>query len=158
MLIFLKKERDHRNRPEGIFEYDRYIILNLRKTVEGKHLILAGCGHAHLNTLMNIRHLANKGHRVSVIGSSPYHYYSGMGPGMLGSNSRPQEIKFNIQKAALERGASFILDRVTEIDADGRKLEADIALFALGIRPSPILTWSGLPTDSKGALLVTAAL
>ena len=168
MLIYFRKKRDHRNTAEGIderreFEYDRYIILNLRKPVEGKHLILAGCGHAHLTTLMNIRHLVDKGHRVSVIGPSPYHYYSGMGPGMLGGSYRPREIRFNIQKAALERGASFIIDRVSKIDADARRLELasgqqldyDVVSFNVGsyipldfLDARPAKTFTAKPIDN----------
>jgi hypothetical protein len=48
-----------------------------------KHLVLVGGGHAHMVTLANIRRFVEKGYRVTVIGPSAYHYYSGMGPGML---------------------------------------------------------------------------
>ena len=50
----------------------------------GKHLVLVGGGHAHMVTLANLHQFIDKGHQVTVIGPSENHYYSGMGPGMLG--------------------------------------------------------------------------
>ena len=50
-----------------------------------KHLVLVGGGHAHMVTLAHIHRFVEKGYRVTVIGPSAYHYYSGMGPGMLGA-------------------------------------------------------------------------
>jgi len=49
---------------------------------------------------------------VTLISSSDYHYYSGMGPGMLSGIYRPQEIRFHISKLAEDRGASFLKDSV----------------------------------------------
>ena len=55
-----------------------------RNSPMAKHLVLVGGGHAHMMTLANINAFVAKGHRVTVIGPSEHHYYSGMGPGMLG--------------------------------------------------------------------------
>ena len=52
-------------------------------------LVLAGGGHAHMVALSRIRELISRGHRVTVIGPSPHHYYSGMGPGLLSGRYRP---------------------------------------------------------------------
>jgi NADH dehydrogenase FAD-containing subunit len=49
-----------------------------------KHLILPGDGHAHLMALAALDRFVSRGHRVTVVQPSPHHYYSGMGPGMLG--------------------------------------------------------------------------
>ena len=49
-----------------------------------KQLVLIGGGHAHMVTLANLRAIGAKGCRVTVIQPSDHHYYSGMGPGMLG--------------------------------------------------------------------------
>jgi hypothetical protein len=49
----------------------------------GKHLVIVGAGHAHLTVLKNLKKFKEAGHRVTVVSSSPMHYYSGMGPGML---------------------------------------------------------------------------
>jgi NADH dehydrogenase FAD-containing subunit len=49
----------------------------------GNHLVLVGGGHAHLTVLLHLSDYVQGGHRVTLVGPSPYHYYSGMGPGML---------------------------------------------------------------------------
>ncbi|WP_136795937.1 NAD(P)/FAD-dependent oxidoreductase [Desulfosediminicola ganghwensis] len=84
----------------------------------GKHLVLAGAGHAHMVTLKNIRTITERGHRVTVIGPSPIHYYSGMGPGMLGGSYHPEQISFKSQQTVEERGGLFLSDSVVRIDPD----------------------------------------
>jgi len=88
----------------------------------GKHLVLIGGGHAHMVTMARIPELVSRGHRVTVIGPSPYHYYSGMGPGMLGTTYSPDDIRFATKRQVEERGGRFILDRVTRIDPEKRRL------------------------------------
>ena len=88
----------------------------------GKHLVLVGGGHAHMTVMLNLKDYTNRGHRVTVIGPSPYHYYSGMGPGLLSGIYRPQEVRFHVRKMAEDRGASFIQDTVTRIDPDRKRL------------------------------------
>ena len=48
-----------------------------------KHLIIVGAGHAHHTTLMHFDEFIKRGHSVTVVSPSSYHYYLGMGPGML---------------------------------------------------------------------------
>jgi NADH dehydrogenase FAD-containing subunit len=86
-----------------------------------KHLVLVGGGHAHMTVLTNLHKYVGRGHGVTLIGPSPYHYYSGMGPGLLSGLYRPQEVRFHVKKMAEDRGATFIQDIVTRIDA-GRKV------------------------------------
>ncbi len=88
----------------------------------GKHLVLAGCGHAHLMALLNCDCLIQAGHHVTVISPSPYHYYSGMGPGLLSGIYRPEEVRFFIQKTAEDRGAQFVTGYVERIDPQDRSL------------------------------------
>ncbi len=54
-----------------------------------KQLVLIGGGHAHMVTLANLATITEQGHDVTVIGPSEFHYYSGMGPGMLAGTYRP---------------------------------------------------------------------
>lgn len=82
----------------------------------GKHLVLVGGGHAHLTTIANIPKFTGLGHRVTVIGPSPYHYYSGMGPGMLGGLYRPEDIRFATRRAVEKLGGVFLQDRAVEVD------------------------------------------
>lgn len=87
-----------------------------------KHLVIVGGGHAHMTVMLRAGEYVRRGFRVTVIGPSPYHYYSGMGPGMLGGIYRPQDIRFHVKKMAEDRGALFLQDVVTGIDARGRTL------------------------------------
>jgi NADH dehydrogenase FAD-containing subunit len=85
-----------------------------------KHLVLVGGGHAHLTVLSNLADYVRRGHKVTLIGPSPYHYYSGMGPGLLSGIYRPQDVRFHVKKMAEDRGASFLQDKVIKI-APGQK-------------------------------------
>ena len=80
-----------------------------------KHLILVGGGHAHMMTLENIGRFVEKGFKVTVIGPSFYHYYSGMGPGMLGGTYSPGEIRFATRDVVQKQGGIFIKDKVLRI-------------------------------------------
>jgi NADH dehydrogenase FAD-containing subunit len=88
-----------------------------------KRLILAGGGHAHMMTLANLDRFVEKGHDVTVIQPSAYHYYSGMGPGMLGKIYRPQEIRFQTQRQVEKKGGRFILDKVVRIDPEAQTVQ-----------------------------------
>jgi NADH dehydrogenase FAD-containing subunit len=111
-----------------------------------KHLVLTGGGHAHLTTLMRLRDFVRAGHRVTLIGPSPYHYYSGMGPGLLSGIYRPAEARFHVKKMAEDRGAAFLEDRVVKVDpfrralflGSGREVRYDVVSFNTG---------SEVPTD-----------
>ncbi|HEX5679852.1 MAG TPA: FAD-dependent oxidoreductase, partial [Desulfobacterales bacterium] len=90
-----------------------------------------------------LKHLSDftaAGHRVTVIGPGPLHYYSGMGPGMLSGIYRPEEIRFNVKQMVISRGASFIEDLVVRVDPTRKELQLqggervayDIASFNTG--------------------------
>jgi NADH dehydrogenase FAD-containing subunit len=110
-----------------------------------KHLILAGGGHAHLTCLKNLKKFISRGYRVTLIGPSSHHYYSGMGPGMLAQTYRPQQIRFNIQKMAQTGGGSFlkgIVEKVKPVErrlvlTSGEEVSYDVVSFNTG---------SGVPT------------
>ena len=82
----------------------------------GRHLVLIGGGHAHMTVMLNFQDYVKRGHKVTLIGPSAYHYYSGMGPGLLGGIYRPQDVRFHVKKMAEDGGASFIKDFVTHLD------------------------------------------
>jgi len=110
-----------------------------------KHLILVGAGHAHLTCLKGLRDFTAQGYRVTVIGPGSHHYYSGMGPGMLGGTYRPQEIRFNSQRMAEAGGACFVKGVVARVKpserkvvlASGEEISYDVVSFNIG---------SGVPT------------
>ena len=88
----------------------------------GKHLVIAGGGHAHMLTLANLHKFIEKGHKVTVIGPSPYHYYSGMSPGMLGKTYTPEEVRFATKHVVEKQGGVFIQDRVDRIDPESKSV------------------------------------
>jgi NADH dehydrogenase FAD-containing subunit len=106
----------------------------------GKHLVLVGGGHAHLTVLLNLATYIERGHAVTLIGPSPYHYYSGMGPGLLSGIYRAQDARFHVKKMAEDRGATFLEDRVTRIVhtqkilnlESGKQLSYDVVSFNTG--------------------------
>jgi NADH dehydrogenase FAD-containing subunit len=118
----------------------------------GKHLVLVGGGHAHMVTLANLHTFIEKGHQVSVIGPSPHHYYSGMGPGMLGKIYTPEEIRFATRHVVEKQGGRFILDTVTRVDPEektlyfesGQTTTYDVLSFNAGSQvPKTIVTDNG---------------
>lgn len=87
-----------------------------------KHLVLIGGGHAHMMTLENIGKFVEKGFKVTVIGPSFYHYYSGMGPGMLGGTYSPEDIRFATRDVVQKQGGVFVKDKVVRIDPDKKEI------------------------------------
>lgn len=90
----------------------------------GKHLVLVGGGHAHMVTLNNLQRFKQRGHKVTVIAPADHHYYSGMGPGMLGQTYTPQQIRFATRHVVEKKGGSFIQAAVSHIDPDRCKVYA----------------------------------
>lgn len=89
----------------------------------GKHLVLAGGGHAHMTVLARLDNFVGRGHRVTLISPSPYQYYSGMGPGLLAGTYRPQEVRFHIRRMIEAQGGLFMEDRAIGIDAAARRMK-----------------------------------
>lgn len=108
--------------------------------MSGRHLVLVGGGHAHLTILKKLGSYTGRGHRVTLISASPYHYYSGMGPGLLAGTYRPQEARFHVRAMAAAGGGEFVHGRVVRVDpqqkklllADGLEVGYDIASFNVG--------------------------
>ena len=90
-----------------------------------QHLVIVGAGHAHMTVLKHLGAYLSAGHRVTVVGPSPHHYYSGMGPGMLSGFYRPEEIRFAVGPMARARGAEFVVDEVARVDAGRRELHLE---------------------------------
>jgi NADH dehydrogenase FAD-containing subunit len=88
----------------------------------GKHLVLIGGGHAHMVTLAKLHTFIEKGHRVTVIGPSEHHYYSGMGPGMLGKTYTPADIRFKTRHVVEKQGGAFVCDKAVKVLAGDRQV------------------------------------
>ncbi|MCF8031621.1 MAG: FAD-dependent oxidoreductase [Desulfarculaceae bacterium] len=87
-----------------------------------QRLVLAGAGHAHMMVLQNLAEFVEQGAEVTVIGPGPRHYYSGMGPGMLGGTYEPQDISFPVQAMVERAGGTFLLDKMTGLDPEARQV------------------------------------
>jgi NADH dehydrogenase FAD-containing subunit len=87
-----------------------------------KHLVLVGGGHAHMVTLAKLHTFVEKGYRVTVVGPSAYHYYSGMGPGMLGKTYTPDDIRFATQHVVEKQGGTFLLGKAASVDPIAKTL------------------------------------
>lgn len=92
---------------------------------EPRHIVLAGAGHAHLTVLKNLAAFKEAGCRVTVVSPVSYHYYSGMGPGMLAGTFAPAQCRFHVKKMAEQGGAAFVSGAVSRVDAKARKLRLD---------------------------------
>ena len=90
-----------------------------------KKLVVAGGGHAHMMLLARIEDFIKNGCEVTVVGPSEYHYYSGMGPGLLGGTYRPEEIRFATRLVTEKAGGSFIPGKVVSIDPDRQHVVLD---------------------------------
>ncbi|WP_435236760.1 NAD(P)/FAD-dependent oxidoreductase [Psychromonas sp. PT13] len=83
-----------------------------------KSLVLIGGGHAHMITLSKLASFISKGYQVTVIQPSDYHYYSGMGPGMLGGTYQPDDIRFATKKLVESQGGRFVKAHASHIDPE----------------------------------------
>ncbi len=113
-----------------------------------KRLVIAGAGHAHMLTMSKLDSFVEAGYEVNVIGSLEYHYYSGMGPGLLGKSYSQEEIRFASKTVAEKMGATFTPGLVKRIDpvarrvylASGDELPYDILSCNLGSQIAGNLT------------------
>ncbi len=81
-----------------------------------KKLVLIGGGHAHMVTLAHMGELVGSGVDVTVIGPSEYHYYSGMGPGLLSGTYTADDIRFRTRHVVEKAGGRFLLGKAEKID------------------------------------------
>jgi NADH dehydrogenase FAD-containing subunit len=105
-----------------------------------KRLVLVGGGHAHMQTLVEVRNLVDTGHSVHLVSPSPFYYYSGMGPGAFGGRYDRREIRFDLQRMVEMRGGTFLRDSAVRINreertvtlASGRELSWDVLSCNVG--------------------------
>lgn len=88
-----------------------------------KKLLIAGGGHAHMMLLSRINQIISEGHDVTVVQPSAFHYYSGMGPGMLSGLYTAEDIRFQTRRIVEQQGGRFIQDAVERIHPHKRQVE-----------------------------------
>lgn len=103
-------------------------------------LIFVGGGHVHLLSLRHADRFVREGAEVVLIGPDRFHYYSGMGPGMVSRIYRPEQVRFDVQSMVESRGGVFVKDKVVAIDAEdktltldkGKEMSYDLVSFNIG--------------------------
>ena len=105
-----------------------------------RKMVFVGGGHVHLLCLKNTDRFVRDGAEVTLIGPDRFHYYSGMGPGMVSGFYRPEQVRFDIQTMVESRGGVFVQDKVRSIDKSsktlmlqsGEKISYDVVSFNVG--------------------------
>lgn len=87
-----------------------------------RRLVLLGGGHAHMTIMKRMREIVLAGHEVLLVAPERYHYYSGMGPGMLAGVYRPGEIRFDVRCMTESGGGRFVQGRAARIDAVAKRV------------------------------------
>lgn len=67
-------------------------------------------------TLSKLETFISKGYHVTVIQPSNYHYYSGMGPGMLGGTYEAADIRFATKILVESKGGRFVKAHASHFD------------------------------------------
>jgi NADH dehydrogenase FAD-containing subunit len=114
--------------------------INLTKSSPKKRLVLVGGGHVHLLSLKHADQFIRAGAEVTLIGPDRFHYYSGMGPGMISRIYRPEQVRFDVRSMVESRGGTFVKAKVVSLDSanktlllqGGREISYDLASFNIG--------------------------
>ncbi len=107
-----------------------------------KRLVLVGGGHSHLAVLKRIEEFTALGVEITLITPGSYHYYSGMGPGMLSGQYQPEDCRVDLKALAKANSINYVEDKFIRVDAKnhtillkgGDKVDYDIASFNTGSR------------------------
>jgi len=66
-----------------------------------------------------------RGAEVTLVAPQRFHYYSGMGPGLLSRTYRSDQVRIDVQSLARSSGCTFVKDRVASVDAGARLLRLE---------------------------------
>lgn len=96
-----------------------------RRTSSVPHLVLAGCGHAHLFVLEALARREFPPVRVTLISPAEEYFYSGMESGITAGQYRPEQARFRPPLLARAAGAEWVCAAVASVDAGGRRVILD---------------------------------
>ncbi len=105
-----------------------------------KRLVLVGGGHVHLLSLKCADQFIRAGAELTLIGPDRFHYYSGMGPGMISRIYGPEQVRFDVRSMVESCGGTFVKAKVFSLDPTNRtlflqgggKISYDLASFNIG--------------------------
>lgn len=120
-----------------------------------RKLVFVGGGHAHLPALTRTRDFLQEGADVCLIAPERFHYYSGMGPGILSRLYEPHQARFDVQATVEAGGGSFVRGHVESVDPvrrvlclrEGGEIAYDLVSFNVGSRV-PVERIPGAETDA----------
>jgi NADH dehydrogenase FAD-containing subunit len=106
------------------------------------HVVLAGCGHAHLFVLETLAGKRFPPARVTLVSPDAEYFYSGMISGVVAGQYAPEEARLRPPRLAARAGAAWVASAVSGVDAaakcvtleDGRELGYDVLSMNIGSR------------------------
>ena len=93
--------------------------------VKERHLLLAGCGHAHLDLLALFVRGIPRGWRVTLVVPQPDFHYSGMLPVIMAGAVPPSAADIPVARIAAAAGINVQLASVAALDVAGRTVTLD---------------------------------
>lgn len=122
------------------------------------HLVLAGCGHAHLFVLEALARGAFPPVRVTLISPAEEYFYSGMESGITAGQYRPDEARFQPRLLARAAGAEWVCSSVVGVDTAAAKVVLssgfEIAYDLLSLNVGARLQGDDLPGVARYACAV----
>ena len=106
------------------------------------HLVLAGCGHAHLFVLEALARGEFPPVRVTLVSPAEEYFYSGMESGVTAGQYEPEQARFRPPLLARASGAEWVCAAVGRVDAErgrvvlstGAELAYDLLSLDVGAR------------------------
>ena len=92
---------------------------------ETKELLLLGGGHAHVQVLRRWMMRPLPGVRVTLVADRAGAVYSGMVPGCVAGDYRPDEAEIDLVPLARRAGAAVVLARIARVDPVARRVELE---------------------------------
>ncbi len=87
-----------------------------------QEIILVGGGHSHVQVLQSFARQPPPASRLTLIVDSPIATYSGMVPGLIAGQYRPEQLQIDVQRLAEQAGIQVVLGKVVGIDPHKRRV------------------------------------
>ena len=94
----------------------------MQQTYFNKQLVLIGGGHANVQVLRKLCMNEYKGLNVILISEGYKAIYSGMTPGYIKKFYTLEDISIDLQRLCFNAGATFIKDKVINLDTENQKI------------------------------------
>ncbi len=112
-----------------------------------KPIVLLGPGHTHLEIIRRWRAQPINGATLTVVGNFFHSTYSGMLPGTIAGQYRPDAMRIELESLCQQAGVEWIVGETTTVDLSERKLRFsdraplpfDLLSIGIGSRPDTSL-------------------